>query len=221
MKRLPIVGMDKIDGSSSRLYCLPGPEGSCYYLRVNCYGSPQGLENFESILEDCSKFAWKGEAHKGREQSPDDKLTRRNIKEEQIKKDFQSRLNKETLQSDFLNFRRNNLNMILPRAFQDLVKTKESKVPSLFFPRDEVSRVYYFMYWFFEKLEEIILNYRDIASKGQLNLGEQKTGFIESIKQGVQGIKETLFGTGERGRETIPEDKTRGQISGLTETPPS
>lgn len=138
MKRLPIMGMDKVDGSSSRVYCLPGQEGSCWYLRVNCYGSPQALENLESILEDCSKFSWKGEVHKGKEQSPDDKLSRKNIKDEQIKKDFQSRLNKETLQSDFVNLRRTNLNIILPRTFQDLVKTKESKVPSLFFPRDEV-----------------------------------------------------------------------------------
>jgi hypothetical protein len=77
MKRLPILGMDKSDGSSSRLYCLPGSNGFNYNLRINSHGSSQGLENFETILQDCSKFAWKGEIHHGHlEASPDDKLQR-------------------------------------------------------------------------------------------------------------------------------------------------
>lgn len=67
------------------------------------------------------------------------------------------------------------------------------------------------------------MNYRDIASKG-INLSsitEQKHGFLETIMQGVKDIKESLFGTAERGRETIPEDKTRSQNLGMTEIPPS
>lgn len=82
MRRLPLLGMDKSDGSSSRSYSLPGPNGFCYILRINSYGSQAGLENFESILQDCSKFSWKGDVHHGHlEASPDDKLQRHLKKE--------------------------------------------------------------------------------------------------------------------------------------------
>jgi len=209
MRRLPVIGMDKADGSSSRLYCLPGLNGVCYNLRINCYGSPVALENFESILQDCSKFSWKGEPHHGRDASLDDMLRR-----EDIKKDIKAGFKKNSMQvgerlsQEFLNKRRENLNMAMPKTFSDLLKTPESQVPSLFFPRVE--------------LEETLLDYRDFASQGNLNLSgipEQKPGFIEAIKQGMHELKETLFGSTERGRETTAKGKTQNENLITAETP--
>jgi len=100
--------------------------------------------------------------------------------------------------------------MILPKTFQDLLKTKETQVPSLYFPREEI--------------EETILDYRDVAGRGNLNLGgvtEKKPGFIEAIKHGMHELKETLFGSHERGREatTSTEDKTQSGNLMTSETP--
>lgn len=193
MRRLPVIGMDKSDGSSSRLYCLPGRNGFHYSLRINCYGSIEGLENFETILQECSQFSWKGEAHHGRlEHSPDDNvrhskketglievigehwkhgvhalkskvktiqtgtkdLTSRKrmvdlkaIKNKNFRKNAKSTfrkdyfLNHEKLSQEFFDLRKLNLNMTLPKTFQDLIDTPESQVPALYFPKVEVSSI--------------------------------------------------------------------------------
>lgn len=143
MRRLPVVGMDKNNGSSSRLYCLPGPDGSWYNLRINCYGSVEGLENFETILQECSKFSWKGEAYHGKiEQSPDDKLSRRTRKGQNIS---QSESNKNFLKTSrsqkLVDFRKSNLNMTLPKTFEELKRTIESQVVVFYFPTEEVSEL--------------------------------------------------------------------------------
>ena len=193
MRRLPVIGMDKNDGSSSRLYCLPGRNGFHYNLRINCYGSAEGFENFETILQECSQFTWKGEAHHGRlEHSPDDnvkhakkesglievigqqlkqgvqslkskvktiqtgtknltsrkkKLDIKAIKTKNFRKNAKSTFRKdyflshEKLSQDFFNLRKSNINMILPKTFQDLLDTPESQVPALYFPKEEVSSI--------------------------------------------------------------------------------
>lgn len=196
MRRLPVIGMDKTDGSSSRLYCLPGRNGFHYILRINCYGSDGGLENFETILQECSQFSWKGEAHHGRlERSPDDNVFRRpkkdtglmdiigqhlkqgahtlkskvktlqtgtknltsrkkmldlkTIKNKHFRKNAKSTFKKdyflfhEKVSQEFLNMRRLNLNMTLPKAFQELLETPESQVPALYFPKEDVSSIFY------------------------------------------------------------------------------
>lgn len=198
MRRLPVVGLNKNDGSSSRVYSFPGHNGFWYNLRVNCYGSPQGLENFESILQEYTKFSWKGEAHHGRvEQSPDDKLFRRSEKESEIKqvsgqdikqschprniktegevetknltsrrepmdlrdiktrnfrKEAHSTIGKNFIESEkkssqeFINLRKSNFNMNLPKSLEELVKTPETQVPSLYLPREAVSSLIFNLY---------------------------------------------------------------------------
>ena len=189
MRRLPVIGMNKNDGSSSRVYCFPGHNGFWYNLRVNWYGSSQGLQNFESILQEYTKFSWKGEAHHGRvEQSPDDKLVRRSEKEVQqvsgkdipchpkkiemegetetknltsrkefmdlrdikyrnFRKEAKSTIGKNFIESEkkssqeFINLRKSNLNMSLTKSLEDLLKTSETQVPSLYLPKEEVSDV--------------------------------------------------------------------------------
>jgi hypothetical protein len=206
MRRLPVVGMDKNNGSSSRLYCLPGPNGFWYNLRINCYGSVQGLENFESILQDCSRFSWKGEAYHGkREQSPDDKLARKTaIKEENVGKcNFTKDQLKssEMLSEKFVNLRKSNLNMTLPKTFDELTRTLESQVLVLYFPKEDI--------------EETIIEYRDVASEGKINmrdLTKLRPTFVESIKKEVREIKETLVGGIERARGSIVEGIDRRGI---------
>lgn len=146
MRRLPLVGMDKNDGSSSRQYCLPGPNGSWYKLRVNCYGSAQGLENFESLLQDSSKFSWKGEAYRGKgEQSPEDRLSGKTSKSENINKELSKEVPKsgQKLSQKLSNLRRSNLNMTLPKTFEELKRIIESQGLLFYLPKEEVSENLY------------------------------------------------------------------------------
>lgn len=191
MKRLPMLGMDKSDGSSSRSYCLPGPNGFTFNLRINSYGSQAGLENFESILQDCSKFAWKGDVHHGHlEASPDDKLQRhlrkdtgmmnvigenlkqglhviknkietvksgtknlnsrkkmmdiKTIKNKNFRKNAKSSFKKdffqqgEKLSQEFLKLRGSNLNMTMPKSYNELLKTSDAQAPSFWLPKEQV-----------------------------------------------------------------------------------
>jgi len=201
MRRLPVVGMDKNDGSSSRLYCLPGPDGSWYKLRINCYGSAQGLENFESVLQDCSKFSWKGETYRGKaELSPEDRLSGRTARNENINKGELSKdipKSSQRLSQKLLNSRRSNLNMSLPKSFEELKRMVGSQGLAFYLPKEE--------------LEEAIIDYRDTARQGKINLRELtmlRPTIVESAKREVQEIKQTIVGGIERGREILAGGKS-------------
>jgi len=88
----------------------------------------------------------------------------------------------EKCSQEFLKLRQQNLNLTMPKSYHELIKASESDVPCFYLPK--------------EQLEDAILNYRDICTKGNINL-EQKT----QIKQG--GIQER--------RENIAEDRSRAR----------
>lgn len=244
MRRMPLLGLDK-SSVHCRRYSLPGPNGSVFNLAIDSCGSDQGFENLDAILQDCSKFSWKGQPHTGKlDQSPDDKLTRHLKKEtgfkemisESFKHSLQSIKNKigtikqgtknmnsrkkmidiktiknknfrkeakttfskdffesgEKLSREFMKARSENLNLTLPKSYKELLS--DSQAPALYFWKEE--------------LEEAILNYRDIASKGGFDLEKtagQRTELTEAIRGGMKEMKEGLAGR----RDNLTQDRTR------------
>ena len=71
--------------------------------------------------------------------------------------------------------------MTMPKSYNELLKTSDAQAPSFWLPK--------------EQLEDAILNFRDISSKGNFTWSEP------ILKQ--QPIKQ--------GRENIAEDRSRGR----------
>jgi len=116
-----------------------------------------------------------------------------------FKKDFFN--SGEKLTKEFMEKRRTNLNLRETRELKDLLKTTDSNAPAIFLYKVEI--------------EESILNNKDLITQGNYKLSEEqlsheKKGIMETIKQGIHDIKESVTGmishtherTQERGRDT-------------------
>jgi len=141
------------------------------------------------------------------------KLDLKDIKNKNFRKNAKSTFKKdffthgEKMSKEFLEKRRNNKNLTEYREFKDLLKTSDSMAPSLYLWRVEV--------------EEAILNNKDLIQQGNYKLSEEqlleKKGIMESIKQGLHDIKESVTGmmghSGERIQERGREMKSNIQQS--------
>jgi len=88
----------------------------------------------------------------------------------------------EKLTEEFLVKRRNNLFLSQIRDFEIMRSVSEKDVP--------------LFYEWKEEIEESILRNKDIAIRGNFNLNvmPEKKGFMESLKAGINEIKETFSG---------------------------
>lgn len=81
-RRLNISSSSSKDDSGSRTYNLPALSGSHYNLKINNVSNGQSFENFESILDNSSRFSVFGKEipYRKIEESPDDKFVSRGRK---------------------------------------------------------------------------------------------------------------------------------------------
>jgi len=118
-----------------------------------------------------------------------------------FKKDFFT--NGEKLSKEFLEKRRANKNLSESRDFKDLLKTSDAMAPSLYLWRVEV--------------EEAILNNKDLIQQGNYKLSEEQTmekkGIMESIKQGLHDIKDSVTGMMGHAQQRVQQERGR---EGLT-----
>jgi len=137
----------------------------------------------------------------------------KDIKTKNFRKEAKSTFQKdfftssEKLSTEFFKMRRENGNMNQMKDFKELAKFTG---PSLYLPKEEI--------------EEAILNHKDLAGKGNFNMGmtmpmpeQKRSGFIESVKQGFNELKQGLTQT-MQGRERRPEpqvEKVAG-VEGMT-----
>jgi len=115
------------------------------------------------------------------------KVNLKNIKNKNFKKTAHSTLKPIFFESngyltkEFWRLRSQNVNNSQSRSIDDLQKTSTLMAPTLYIPRVDV--------------EEAILNNKDLVNQGSYNLNFGKfgeKGFVDSLKQGLTEIKDTL-----------------------------
>jgi len=116
-----------------------------------------------------------------------------------FKKDFFDQ--GEKLTNEFMEKRKKNPNLMEMREFKDLAKTSDSIAPTVYLYRVEI--------------EEAILNNKDLIQQGNYKLSDdmilEKKGFMESIKQGIHDIKESVSGMMGHSHERAQERAREGQ----------
>jgi len=131
----------------------------------------------------------------------------KDIKNKNFKKEARSSFKKdffvssEKLATEFFKLRRENGNMIALKDFKELAKVSG---PAFFIAKEDI--------------EEAILDNKDLAAKGNFNMAmtmpeQKKTGLVDSIKQGLQDIKQGIMG---RERKAEPQVEKVAGIEGMT-----
>jgi hypothetical protein len=142
LRRLPVIA-DK-EEVNAMTFILPAMNGFSFILKVNNVANMPALTNLETILHDHTRFSFKGEDMGARkmEASPDDKLTRHQMKDartglmemgsEKIKEGIEKiKIKKATIEASTLNLtskkRRSNLKEIINKDFKTEAKSTFKK----------------------------------------------------------------------------------------------
>jgi len=137
----------------------------------------------------------------------------KDIKTKNFRKEAQSSFKKdffksnEKISQEFLKLRGENLNLILPKSYNDLRKTSDSDAPSLYFLKEEI--------------EDAILNNREFASLGNFNMGStpENIPLAETIRQDIkQDLLEFKENANERKREDLSNNRSRDRNSNLNQS---
>jgi len=129
-------------------------------------------------------------------------IKNKNFKKEakaSFKKDFFVSAGK--MATDFHKMRRENANLTQLKDFKELAKIAG---PMFYLPREDI--------------EEAILNNKDLAGKGNFNMAmtqpeQKKTGFIESVKQGFNDLKQEIT---QGRRKAEPQVEKVAGVEGMT-----
>lgn len=133
----------------------------------------------------------------------------KDIKNKNFRKEAKSSFQKDfftssgKLATDFHKMRRENANLNQLKDFKELAKFTG---PMFYLPREDI--------------EESILNNKDLAGKGSFNMSmtqpeERKPGFIESVKQGFNDLKQELTQK-TRERKVEPQVEKVASVEGMT-----
>lgn len=135
----------------------------------------------------------------------------KSIKTKNFQKDAKSKItdflgDAENISKEFLQLRKDNINLSESKDFDELRKTSDSKAPCLYF--------------FQEAIEEAIIKNKEIFGKSEpeTEKPEERRGLMRNLREGVQNVRERVGGLISRERPLVAPEMERNEPKmGLSE----